>query len=103
MTNLKDWLFDEPWQLQAPCGVMDPSIFHDLTTAPQRRRAKAICADCPVRDACLELVLCSPWEPYGVWAGLTQGELVPLWRARHPMTSPTERHQEVNDLIGVVA
>ena len=98
-----DWQFnDGAWQLKATCGQADPGIFHDLTTSTQRERAKAICAECPVRDACLEHALCSPWEPTGVWGGLPQGEVVKLWRARHPMTSPTERYHEAARLIGLV-
>lgn len=37
------------------------------------RRAKAICAECPVRERCLEHALTQP-EKYGVWGGLSEQE-----------------------------
>ncbi len=98
-----DWKFEDAWQLNARCAGADPSIFHDLMTAPQRRRAQEFCAGCPVKDSCLEHALCSPWEPSGIWGGYPQKDLQRMWRERHPMTSPTERYQEAAQLIGLVS
>ena len=36
----------------------------------QQRRAKKMCARCPVWDGCLEMVAQDP-EQYGVWAGMS--------------------------------
>jgi len=36
-------------------------------------RAKAICASCPVRRACLEYAL-QIHEPHGIWGGLNELE-----------------------------
>jgi WhiB family redox-sensing transcriptional regulator len=49
----------------------------------RERRAKAICATCPVliRRDCLEHALTFP-EKHGVWAGRTAGEIGNLRRAR---------------------
>lgn len=46
-------------------------------------RAKALCADCPLRRACLEGAL-ERGEPWGVWGGevVTQGRVVAFKRGR---------------------
>lgn len=56
---------------------------------PENGRPKAdvkreLCPQCPVRDACLEHALTSPWQPWGMWAGLDQEEVRALWTMRHP-------------------
>lgn len=93
------WPDGQDWQLRARCGGRGAE-FHDLSTAPQRERAVAICADCPVRLECLEHALESPWEPTGIWGGEIQSVVSKRWRERHPYASPTERHLEVARLIG---
>lgn len=51
---------------QLPCSS-DPELF--FADAPDDvRRAKALCATCPVREACLAGAL-QRGEPYGVWGG----------------------------------
>ncbi|MET8545225.1 WhiB family transcriptional regulator [Kitasatospora sp. NPDC004799] len=45
------------------------------------RRAKMICAGCPVRTMCLELAL-ERREPYGIVGGLTADERAALHRRR---------------------
>jgi WhiB family transcriptional regulator, redox-sensing transcriptional regulator len=71
--NVPNWLHD------AACRGMELSIFYrpdNERGASARRhdlRAKAICADCPVRRSCLEWALATP-EPYGVWGGMTPDE-----------------------------
>jgi WhiB family transcriptional regulator, redox-sensing transcriptional regulator len=39
----------------------------------RERRAKTICAACPVRDECLQHAVTSD-ERYGIWGGLNQEE-----------------------------
>jgi WhiB family redox-sensing transcriptional regulator len=39
----------------------------------RERKAKAICAQCPVRAACLEYALSQP-ERFGTWGGLNEDE-----------------------------
>ena len=43
----------------------------------QRRKrestAKRICADCPVRQECLDYAM-RVHEPFGIWGGLTEAE-----------------------------
>ncbi|RKE19616.1 WhiB family transcriptional regulator [Streptomyces sp. TLI_171] len=68
----------------AACQGMNPDLFyaaHDPDESeldPQwvefaTRRAKAVCAGCPVREMCLALALRRS-EPHGVFGGLTAEE-----------------------------
>lgn len=64
------------WLEGAACDGMDPELFFPSKgpTAPQQvREAKAVCATCPVRLACLEYALSVP-EHWGVWGGTTEKE-----------------------------
>lgn len=67
------------WQYKGNCRDADPNIFfhpEGERGAKRRRRdeqAKALCADCPVRQQCREHAL-QVREPYGVWGGLTEDE-----------------------------
>ena len=67
------------WQYEGACRTTDPETFFspDAERGPRRRRreaaAKALCAVCPVRQACLEHAL-AVREPYGVWGGLNINE-----------------------------
>jgi WhiB family transcriptional regulator, redox-sensing transcriptional regulator len=60
------------WQDQARCIQYDPEIFFD-PRAKSERRAKSICAKCPVRDRCLSMALESGTE-FGVWGGMNGKE-----------------------------
>ena len=63
----------------AACKGADTDLFFgpdaEFVTARQKReaRAKAICAGCPVRDACLAYALDSG-EAYGIWGGMNEDE-----------------------------
>ncbi|GGQ66248.1 WhiB family transcriptional regulator [Kitasatospora griseola] len=68
----------------AACRGMNPDLFYaeadpDDTELDPRwaefatRRAKAVCAGCPVREMCLALAL-RRGEPHGVFGGLTADE-----------------------------
>ena len=67
------------WQYDGACRTTDPETFFspDAERGPRRRRreaaAKALCAVCPVRQACLDHAL-AVREPYGVWGGLNINE-----------------------------
>jgi WhiB family redox-sensing transcriptional regulator len=80
--------FDEPGDLFASpafmdlgsCRGMDPDVFfpdRGESLAP----AKAICAECIVRDECLEFAL-DQGERFGVWGGTSERERRKLRRAR---------------------
>jgi WhiB family transcriptional regulator, redox-sensing transcriptional regulator len=80
--------FDEPGDLFASpafmdlgsCRGMDPDVFF-----PDRGEslspAKAVCAECIVRDECLEFAL-DQGERFGVWGGTSERERRKLRRAR---------------------
>jgi WhiB family redox-sensing transcriptional regulator len=50
-----------------PCRVQDPDLWFAESPA-QLEQAKRLCADCPVRAACLAGAL-DRAEPWGVWGG----------------------------------
>ena len=80
---------EDPTNLQGACrvpGLLD--VF--FSEAPGKiAHAKSICAECPIREWCLEGAL-KRREPCGVWGGelLRDGHVV-TYRKRHP------RHQQV--------
>lgn len=50
-----------------PCRGITPLMYDELGVA----RAKAVCAGCPVREACLEFALAND-ERWGVWGGTSE-------------------------------
>jgi WhiB family redox-sensing transcriptional regulator len=68
------------WRDQARCRGVDPDIFHP-SDEDDGAEAKAICAECPVREACLEYALTAR-EKDGVWGGLTARERRRVLRQR---------------------
>ena len=70
------------WQDQAACRGLNPDRFfpeRDETAAA----AKAVCAVCPARAACLEHSIVHR-EHRGVWGGLSAGE------RRQPPRTPAQ-------------
>jgi WhiB family transcriptional regulator, redox-sensing transcriptional regulator len=65
-----------------PCHVGDPDLWFAEDPA-DLERAKALCADCPIREQCLAAALARE-EPWGVWGGqiLQQGVVVARKRPR---------------------
>lgn len=71
---------DQAWQLRAACRGPESKLFFPPGALERReerqareRRAKAICATCPVRGPCLEYALAIR-EPHGIWGGLNEQE-----------------------------
>lgn len=71
---------DESWETKAACRgphtdlFFPPDHFEKKTKREFReRQAKAICAECPVKQSCLEYAL-RIREPHGVWGGLNEAE-----------------------------
>ena len=60
---------DGAWRVEAACRGLDPMIFHPSDEDPAFA-AKAVCSECPVREACLDHAIVSR-EKDGVWGGLT--------------------------------
>jgi|SRR5271165_723954 len=67
------------WQDAAACRAEDVILFFgpDGERQPEReireRKAKALCASCPVRMDCLNYALSRP-EKYGSWGGMNEDE-----------------------------
>lgn len=70
----------ENWRTQAACRGLDTDIFFPASDA-DAGPARAVCATCPVREACLEWAIATRQEE-GVWGGLTDGERRRLRRRR---------------------
>lgn len=68
------------WRQRAACRGVDPDIFYPASDE-EAEAAKAICAACPVREACLEYALANR-ERDGVWGGATERERRRIVRQR---------------------
>lgn len=67
------------WQLQGACRGENSEVFYHpdgergRSRQLRENRAKAICRNCPVIEACRAHALeCN--EPFGVWGGMTEAE-----------------------------
>ncbi|MGF7120261.1 WhiB family transcriptional regulator [Rhodococcus sp. TAF43] len=75
------------WQQHGNCQGMNEAVFFPPTgergnaRMMRERRAKAICAACPVVAKCFEHSLAVP-EPFGVWGGVGESERAMLLRER---------------------
>jgi WhiB family transcriptional regulator, redox-sensing transcriptional regulator len=81
------------WEERARCGQYDPEIFFDPTTRAERR-AKSICAQCPVRLDCLACALTVRAE-FGVWGGMNVKERTSLLRRSRRSTDAQPELQPV--------
>ncbi len=73
---LSDFMFepDEDWRESAACAGTDDAFFFPAGEEDSLvEQAKAICAACPVADACLQYAL-STNQTEGVWGGMTGSE-----------------------------
>ncbi len=73
-------LDSDAWHHRAACRGPNQIIFFPPPRLERRsekrmreQRAKEICTECCVRDACLEYAL-SIREQHGIWGGLTENE-----------------------------
>jgi len=58
------------WRRRAACRDLDTAVFFP-ETADQVATAKAVCASCPVREACLDFAVITRQDD-GVWGGLDE-------------------------------
>ncbi len=82
----------EWWRTLAACrGVATDLFFPAGDVAPepvaQAERAKAICAECVVREECLQFALTTRQE-FGIWGGTTESERRTLRRRLRRRMSP---------------
>ncbi|MDA8186436.1 MAG: WhiB family transcriptional regulator [Actinomycetota bacterium] len=68
------------WRKRAACRGIDPEVFYPASD-DDADAAKAICAVCPVREACLEHALANR-EREGIWGGTTERERRRIHRQR---------------------
>lgn len=60
------------WRLQAVCAQVDTELFFPQPLEHHKiKKAKAICAKCPVSDYCLQEGM---EANYGIWGGMTSTE-----------------------------
>jgi WhiB family redox-sensing transcriptional regulator len=77
----------ETWRQSAACSGMDTSDFYPgdrergPTLARRERRAKQVCARCPVIQECLAWAL-DAREPFGVWGGTSAKERARMLQVR---------------------
>lgn len=65
---------DRTWERDAACRGMGPARFYPPETN-KGTAAKQVCADCPVKGACLaEAMAHDPLDDFGVRGGLTEWE-----------------------------
>ena len=62
----------EPWTARAACRGVGADVFF-TEPGEATRPAKAVCAECPVREECLDYALRNG-ERHGVWGGTSERE-----------------------------
>lgn len=69
------WEPDVNWRGEAACSGVNSDIFFPPSEEDSEAtaQAKSICADCPVREACLQYSLATN-QAAGVWGGLDAAE-----------------------------
>jgi WhiB family transcriptional regulator, redox-sensing transcriptional regulator len=83
----------ETWRQRAACSGMDTSVFYPgerergPTLARREKRAKQICAQCPVISNCLKWAL-DAREPFGVWGGTSAKERARMLEGRDRRGGP---------------
>lgn len=81
------------WRREAACRGMDANMFFPDTEDDARvTEAKAVCATCPVRAACLDFALESRQDD-GIWGGLTETERRRVRRRRQDAARTARRRQ----------
>jgi WhiB family redox-sensing transcriptional regulator len=78
--------FTPDWRAAGACLTADPDLFFPIAegtvTSKQAARAQRICADCPVRQQCLDFAMRTR-EPAGIWGGTTPEERIRELRNRN--------------------
>jgi WhiB family redox-sensing transcriptional regulator len=85
LTPVYEW--DDQWRERASCRQTDPALFFPIGTTEralaEMEAAKAVCAACDVREACLEFAM-ETNQQAGIWGGRSEDErrrLRPKWLA----------------------
>ncbi len=80
------------WRRDAACHDVETGVFfpEPEAEAPMVAVAKAICAACPVREACLNFAMTSRQDD-GIWGGLDENERRRLRRRRQEAARTARR------------
>lgn len=76
---------DRTFMNKAACRGMDPDVFMPVRGEMAKiKKAKAICAECPVRTECAEygMQLSTRYDTYGIFGGYTRYEREIMMRHR---------------------
>ena len=86
---------DIDWMDEATCRSADMSLFfsfdYDLI-----EQAKLLCADCPVKEDCLEIAIHR--DEHGVWGGTTTDERKALRKLLNIKIEPRRAHEPFVEL-----
>ena len=84
---------DVRWREDAACRASSPDLFFPVGTVghalTEIESAKAVCAGCGVREACLEFAVLTNQE-FGVWGGTSEEErrkLRKVWLAKQRLVA----------------
>ncbi|GAA2092243.1 WhiB family transcriptional regulator [Microlunatus panaciterrae] len=76
-------VYQDDWTIKAKCRGMEDALFPE---ASDQKRARLLCAGCPVQSECLAEALDNRIE-WGVWGGMTERERRLLLRQRSDVSS----------------
>jgi WhiB family transcriptional regulator, redox-sensing transcriptional regulator len=103
-SNLNGWGLPQPWEKQAVCQDTPIELWfgaerpfgdkRQQRTKGQTAQAKAICARCPVLDACRQWTLESR-IPFGIVGGWTEAERREILYGKRPPRAPSTRRRTV--------
>lgn len=86
MRDPDDWMLSAlpDWYDYAPCLGADHLFFPPKSQRNFATKAKAICAECPFREPCLEIAMTDSLVRHGsgIWGGTTAEERQHLARER---------------------
>lgn len=66
------------WMDSGLCGQTDPELFFPERGDNSAKRAKRVCANCPVQFECLTYALEQSENPHGIWGGTSERERAQL-------------------------
>ncbi|MGZ7495891.1 WhiB family transcriptional regulator [Corynebacterium sp. ZY180755] len=84
------------WQLQGACRGENSEVFYHpdgergRARRMRERRAKAVCAGCPVLEQCRRHAI-EVQEPYGIWGGMSESERHRIIQATRPQLREKEK------------
>lgn len=82
---------NEDWKQRGACRDHDPELWFSPAGSLDDKKARGICADCPVLADCAEHSLIAP-EPYGIWGGLTEKQRDAMLR-KNTTSTPRKSRQ----------